>query len=125
LLDFTPSASVGSFEPQTATGITNASFSGSYALGTLGPILQSSSYFAGVLTSSGAGSIAGTVDLNANGVLTPSNSVADTYTTAATGRAALVPTLGDASVLYVVSPTKAVLLDLLTTSPVVVEVVHQ
>jgi hypothetical protein len=125
LLDFTPSASVGSFEPQTATGITSASFSGSYALGTLGPVLQGSSYFAGVLTSSGAGSIAGTVDLNTNGVLTPNNSVADTYTTAATGRAALAPTLGDASVLYVVSPAKAVLLDLQTTSPTVVEVVHQ
>jgi hypothetical protein len=125
LLDFTPSASTGSFEPQTATGITNASFSGSYALGTLGPILQSSSYFSGVLTSSGAGSITGTVDLNTNGVLTPNNSVADTYTAATTGRVALAPTLGDASVVYLVSPTKAVLLDLQTTSPAVVEVVHQ
>jgi hypothetical protein len=125
LLDFTPSASVGSFEPQTATAITTATFSGSYALGTLGPILQSSTYFAGVLTSSGTGSITGTVDLNTNGLLTPNNPLADTYTAATTGRITLAPTLGDASVLYILSPTKAILLDLQTTSPALVEVVHQ
>jgi hypothetical protein len=43
---------------------------------------------------------------------------------ASSGRATFVPAGGDNSVLYIVSPTKAVLLDLTTAFPAVNELQH-
>jgi hypothetical protein len=124
LMDFNAGASAGSFEPQTATGITAATLSGSYALGTLGPLVQSVDEIEGVLTSNGTGSIASTVDVNSDGVLSPDTTITATYVMAGSGRATVTPVGSDNSVLYVVSATKAVQLDLQTANPAVVEVVH-
>jgi hypothetical protein len=125
LMDFTTGASAGQFEAQTATAITNASLNGSYALGSVMPLVQSSNYTEGVFTSAGAGSVTGTIDLNASGSLYPDQTLSASYVTAATGRATFSPAGGDSSVLYVVSPTKVLVLDLQTGNPVVVEAVHQ
>jgi len=125
LMDFSAGASTGSFEPQTATGITAATLSGSYALGTLGPVVQGVSEIEGVLTSTGSGAITSMVDVNTQGMLTADAPILAAYVMASNGRATVTPVGSDNSVLYVVSATKTVQLDLQTTTPAVVEVAHQ
>jgi hypothetical protein len=125
VMDYSAAANAGYFEPQTATGITNASFSGAYAEGTLSPLVQGAPYVAASLTASGGGALSGTVDQNANGTLIPDTALSATYGTAASGRTTITPVAGDNSVAYIVSTTKAVSLDLVTATPVVQEVVHQ
>ena len=124
LMDFTAGAKSGSFDPQTAI-LTNAGFTGPYTLGALSPAVPTGTDVAGVLTSTGAGTAAGTTDQNAAPTLTPDQPLTATYTVAASGRTAATPTPGNTSVLYLVSPTKALLLDLSTGSPVIVELTHQ
>jgi hypothetical protein len=125
LMDFTGSAFTGSFEPQTATGITNASFSGAYAAGTFAPLSQKANFVEAVFTSTGTGSASGAVDLNIAGTLSPDQALAATYVTAATGHTNFTPTVGDNSVLYIISTTKADLLDLSTATPSIEEITHQ
>jgi hypothetical protein len=125
LMDFTGSAFAGSFEPQTATGITNASFSGAYAAGTLAPLSQKANFVEAVITSTGTGSATGTADLNVAGTLSPDQALNATYVAATNGRTTFTPTVGDSSVLYIISPTKADLLDLSTAAPSVEEITHQ
>jgi hypothetical protein len=123
-MDFTPEAFSGSFEPQTATAITNASFSGTYATGSLSPLSASATLLSGAVNSGGAGSATGTEDQSTAGTLAPDASLSATYVAASSGRATFVPAGGDNSVLYIVSPTKAVLLDLTTAFPAVNELQH-
>jgi hypothetical protein len=125
LMDFSGSAFAGSFEPQTATGITNAGFSGAYAVGTLAPLSQKANFVEAVVTSTGTGSATGTVDLNVAGTLSPDQTLSATYVAATTGRTTFTPTAGDNSVLYIISATKADLLDLSTAAPSVEELIHQ
>jgi hypothetical protein len=125
LMDFSGSAFAGSFEPQTATSITNASFSGAYAAGTLAPLSQKANFVEAVLTSTGLGSVTGTVDLNVAGTLSPDQSLAATYVAATSGRTTFTPAAGDNSVLYIISATKTDLLDLSTSVPSVEEITHQ
>jgi hypothetical protein len=124
LMDFTGPAAAGSFEPQTATSISAASFSGAYAAGTLVPLSQAN-YIEAVLTSNGTGSVTGTVDINNANTLSPDQVLAATYVVAATGRTTFTPTAGDSSVLYIISTTKAELLDLTTSLPSIEEITHQ
>ena len=123
--DFSNAVNAGYFEPQTATGFNAAAFSGSYAIGTIEPLSQGSTYSSAVLTSTGAGAITGTQDLNTNGSLTPDNALASSYTVASTGRAAITPGSGNGSVLYIISATRALQLNLSSTNPVIQEVIHQ
>jgi hypothetical protein len=122
-MDFSPPATSGSFEPQTATGITNASFSGTYASGSLNPLSASATLLSAAMSSGGSGAATGTEDENSGGTLTPDAPLSATYLAAASGRATFTPAGGDNSVLYIVSPTKAILLDT-TTYPVVNELLH-
>jgi hypothetical protein len=78
-----------------------------------------------VLTAGGSGSATGTEDLNASGSLSPDTAFTATYAVSANGRSTFVPAPGDNSVLYVITPNKAVLLDLTSGSPVVTELTHQ
>ena len=123
-LDFSTPATSGYFEPQTATGFSAASFSGAYALGSIDPLAQSTGYNTGVITATGAGSLSGTIDQNSDGSLNPDNAVTDTYAVGATGRVVITQT-GSSPVLYIVSATKGLLLDLSSTTPVIEEVAHQ
>jgi hypothetical protein len=121
LMDFTASAAAGSLEPQTATAITAASFKGAYAAGSLAPLSRQANYIEAVITSTGSGSASGTADVNAAGTLSPDQALSATYVVAANGRATFTPSSGDSSVLYVVSATRDVLLDISTAAPVIEE----
>lgn len=125
VVDLTTAATAGYFEPQTATAIANASFSGNYAVGTVQPLAQTATYLTAELTSTGTGSASGTADENTAGTLSPDVSLAGTYVVAPTGRTGSFTALGSGnSVLYVISPTRALLLDLGAAVPVIQEVVQ-
>ncbi len=123
-MDFSTAAFSGSFEPQTVTGITNASFNGTYAAGSLYPFSASATLLSAEMNSGGAGTLTGTEDENSGGTLTPDASLSATYVAASSGRATFAPAGGDNSVLYIISPTKAVLLDTTTAFPAVLELQH-
>jgi len=124
LMDFATSANVGYFEPQTATGIGNATFTGSYSAGTLAPLSGSNTDSSASLSSTGVGAITGTADRATAGTLTPDVALSESYSLATSGRGTIATT-GNGQVLYIISPTKALLLDLTSNSPIVQEVTHQ
>jgi hypothetical protein len=98
----------GSFEPQTAGPFSNASFSGSYALGTLHLFPgRDTNYVAGVITADGAGKLSGTSTTNSGTQISTG-----TYSVDANGRATLSITATSGSqsnlVFYLVSPSKAI-----------------
>jgi Putative Ig domain len=104
--------SFGTFQPQSAGPFTNASLSGSFFFGNL-PFLslpdssQSAVIESGVISFDGKGNISGTGDAVVGGVLSSDQTFTDTYTAASNGRA----TTGSGnSIIYVVSPTKFVVL---------------
>jgi hypothetical protein len=124
VLDFSSPVVTGYFEPQTATGFTVASFNGSYASGTLDPLSQNGVLDSEVLTSTGAGAITGTEDQNATGTLSPDVPVTAGYTVSSAGRVAVTPAAGGSAALYIISPTKALLLNLSSSVPVIQELLH-
>lgn len=130
-MDFSSPTVSGSFEPQTATGISNASFSGTYASGSLNPLSASATLLSAAVNSNGSssgpgnsGSVTGAEDENTGGTLTPDAPLSATYVAAASGRTTFAPAGGDNSVLYIISPTKAILLDITTAHPVLNELLH-
>ena len=96
------------FESQTGGPFNNASFSGTYALGTLPLLYLPGADVVGVLTADGAGNLSGTS--------TPFGSVTQaitgTYSVAANGRTTVSITpatqLPSTLVFYFISPSKAV-----------------
>jgi hypothetical protein len=124
LMDLSTSPNFGYFVPQTATGIGLGSLMGNYSAGTLSPLSQSATYLSEALNSTGNGTISGTADQNTAGTLSPDGPFSASYTVSSTGRAAIVTT-GNGQVLYIISPTQALLLDLTAASPVVRELTHQ
>jgi hypothetical protein len=124
VLDFSTPVLSGYFQGQTSTGFTAASFSGTYAAGSIGPLAQSSIYDSAALNSTGAGAVTGTEDENAAGTATPDVAVSDTYTVGATGRVALTPGAGGNSAVYIISPTKALQIDLNSSIPTIQELQH-
>ncbi|HET9402896.1 MAG TPA: hypothetical protein VFO34_18255 [Candidatus Acidoferrales bacterium] len=109
----------GMFESQNGGPFNNASFSGTYALGTLPLLYVPGSDVAGVLTADGAGNVSGTS--------TPLGSLTQaftgTYSVAANGRTTMSitpnPPLPSALIFYFVSPSKAVGLQLSNSGSVV------
>jgi hypothetical protein len=124
MMDFNTGTSFGYFENQTATSITAATFSGIYATGTLDPLAQSATDSTASITSNGVGALTGTSDQNAAGTLTPDSALSATYTMSATGRGT-ISTTGSGIVFYIISATKAILLDLTSSSPAFQEILHQ
>jgi uncharacterized repeat protein (TIGR01451 family) len=102
----------GSFEPQAGGPFTNASISGSYFFGNLARPASGGSESSGVAASDGAGSITAIQDHNNAGQLFADELFAVTYVVSANGRAVLLgqgPT--DTNVLYIISPSQAVIID--------------
>jgi len=124
VMDFSTPTISGYFEPQTATSISASSFSGNYALGSLEPLAQSAAYGSGDISSTGAGSLSETTDIDAVGTLQPDTAFTATYTTTASGRTTIMQT-GSNQVLYIISTTKALLMDLSSAAPAVQEILHQ
>ena len=122
LMDFATSPNVGYFEPQIGAG--TATFMGSYSAGTLSPLSGSSTYSSAALSSNGTGSLTGTADRATGLTLAPDGPISASYILGATGRGTIA-TSGNGQVFYVISPTKALLLDLTATSPIVQEILHQ
>ncbi len=123
VVDFTSAATAGYFEPQTATALSASSFSGNYAIGTTLPLTQAATYLTAEAVASGTGTVSGTADQNANATLSPDVSLSGTYVVAPSGRSTFTALGSGTSVLYIVSSTKAYLLDMATTTPAVEEVI--
>jgi len=123
MLDFSSNVTAGYFEPQTTTTFNAAAFGGTYSEGSLHPLVSAVTDAEASLTSNGTGSISGTVDINTSGTLALDNALAATYIVGTTGRTP-VTTTGSSPVLYIVSATKAVAVDLSSANPVVQEIVH-
>ncbi|WP_158824193.1 cadherin repeat domain-containing protein [Granulicella sp. S156] len=121
-MNFSGEVQTGYFEPQTATGFSLASLDGTYALGVLAPLSNGSDSTA-ELSSTGTGSISGTQDQNSQGTLSPDNSLSATYTVGSNGRAVLGGG-ASGSVIYIISATKALVLDLGSSNPKVQEIQH-
>jgi hypothetical protein len=124
VVDLTTAATAGYFEPQTATSLSAGSFSGSYAIGSTLPLAQAATYLTAEALASGTGTVSGTADQNANGTLSADVSFSGTYVVAPSGRATFTALGSGTSVLYVVSGSKAYLLDTATTTPVIEDVIQ-
>ncbi len=101
------SVAFGMLEPQSAPPYTNASLFGTYLGGTINPALSPLVDYTGYLLADGNGGLAGFANTSGPSG-TGTQSYAATYQVDATGRA--VVTGPPAGIMYIVSPTKAVLL---------------
>jgi len=124
LMDFATSPNFGYFVPQTAAAINLASFTGNYSAGTLSPLAQTAPELTEAIAATGTGSLTGTADQNIAATLTPDAAFTATDTIAASGRG-VIATSGNGQVLYIISPTQALLLDQTTVNPAIREVIHQ
>ena len=124
-----PDSSVlfGFGDPQTATSLTNSALSGSYAgLATL-PMTLRVTIFSGEFTANGAsptGSLTGSEDIGAPSGASSGVSVNSTYSVSSTpvnGRGTFTGSVGGSSaIVYVVSPTKFVVVSASDSNPAVV-----
>jgi len=122
-MNFSGEVQTGYFEPQTATSFSLASLDGTYALGVLAPLTSYGDDSTAELSSTGTGSISGTQDQNSQGTLSPDNSLSATYTVGSNGRAVLGGG-ASGSVIYIISATKALTLDLGSSNPKIQEIQH-
>jgi hypothetical protein len=116
VVDQNPSATSGTLQPQSAGPFNAASLSGSFIFGDGPPAAKPSTLQSGVASADGVANIGGTIDQNQAGVLTGSMGLTDTYAVAANGRVVLN---GSKQIMYIISPSKAVVLnsDPANTSP--------
>jgi hypothetical protein len=116
-----PSNSVesGFVESQTGSPFTNASLKATFFFGTTNQVEQNVSDNSGVATFNGAGAVTGTSDSASTGGLSPGQAFSDTYSvtngTGTPGRGTIIGT-GTNLIFYIVSPTKAVLMDASTNT---------
>jgi len=122
-MNFSSAVQTGYFEPQTATGFSLGSLNGTYAFGVLAPLTNNGSDSTAVVTFTGTGSVSGTQDQNGQGNLGPDNILSATYTVGSNGRAVLGAG-GSGSILYIISPTKALMIDLGSSNPKIQEIQH-
>jgi hypothetical protein len=124
MMDFTSPVNFGYFEPQTATSFSAGSFSGSYSAGTLEPLVVTTANSVASLVSTGASAVTGNADLNSNGTLTADYAIAEAYVVSPTGRTVVTTTANSKPILYIISTTKALSIDLSSGSPIVQEIQH-
>ena len=120
-------SSIGSADTiigQVVLNICAASFSGTYGSGTLAPLSQSGVFDIAALNSTGAGALTGTQDQNVAGTLSSDVALTAIYAVNSAGRVAITPGAGSASAVYIISPTKALMINLSSANPVVQELVH-
>jgi hypothetical protein len=100
------------FQQQTATTFSNSSIDGTYSFASIPPPAVLASASSGVFTSSGSGSASVIID-NASpyGILTSGASSNYNVTVSSNGRTVTTNSDGGAGVLYVISPTTAVIMD--------------
>jgi hypothetical protein len=97
----------GSIEPQVGGPFSTTAAMGTFVLGTMTAMSSTASYLSGVGVLDGAGGITATTDLSQPGQLFPDRPYTDTYTVAPSGRGTTAAGLA----LYVISPSKVVLMD--------------
>jgi len=123
-----PDSSVlfGFGDPQAATPLTNAALSGAYAGLATAPVTLGVTIFSGEFTANGAsptGTIAGTEDIGAPSGATLGFGVNSTYSISSTptnGRGTLTGNIGgNSAIVYVVSPTKFVVVSASDLNPAV------
>jgi hypothetical protein len=108
----------GFFEPQTGQPFNTASANGSYSFGSAAPMTPNVSNESGIASFDGAGNVTGTNDSNSLGSgLSGNHFFSDNYSVAASGRGTTVGGV----IFYIISPTKAVLIDPQSTNPSVQE----
>ena len=101
---------VGTLQPQTGGPFSNASVSGTYAGGTIFPVLTSVTNSVAAVLADGAGHITGSQYTSGPAGPGGPNNLTLTYQIDSTGRAVVDQNGQEFGVLYVVSPTKLVLL---------------
>jgi hypothetical protein len=109
------SVTTGSFEPQTGGPFGNTSASGTYAFGSISPIAVANADQSGVATFT-TPNVTGAIDNNSSGTLSAGKAITSTYSIDSTGLGLLPAgcsiTGGTCQdVLFIVSPSKAVLLE--------------
>jgi hypothetical protein len=124
VLDFSTPVLSGYFQNQASTGFTASSFSGTYAAGSVEPLSQTSIFDSAALNSNGASAVTGTEDEAVNGTNSPDIALTDSYSVGSTGRVVLTPAAGGNAAIYIVSPTKALQIDLTSSNPVIQELQH-
>jgi hypothetical protein len=75
-------------------------------------------------SSTGSGTLTGTQDQNASGTLSPDVALTGSYTVSSAGRVAVTPAAGGPYAAYIVSPTKALLINLSSSNPAIQELLH-
>lgn len=110
----------GFVESQTGGPFSASSVSGTYAFGTIHPEGTGVSDGAGVAAFDGVSAVSGTSDDNSGGSLSPNGAFGQSYSVGSTGLV-LIPancTIGTTcqTLMYIISPTKAVVTDIDTTS---------
>ena len=114
----------GTLDLQTGSSFTNATLKATFFFGTTNQVEQNVSDNSGVATFNGAGAVTGTSDSASIGsVLNPGQPFSDTYFvtngTGTPGRGTITGS-GTNLIFYIVSPTKAVLMDASTnTNPAI------
>ncbi len=110
-----------SSEPVTGGPFTNASLSGTFSFATTDPPIAEDTTSTGYATFDGSGNVTGTSDDNAAGLLSLGNAFSQTYAVSASGRTVLPATGTPQTLIYIISPTKVVFLDIRpsTTNPTI------
>jgi hypothetical protein len=114
-LDFSSSTHTGYLEPQTISSFSQASLSGTLTAGNLSSGFETGASI-GAFPSTGTGSVSRVQDQNDVNTLNPDQSVSATDNVGPNGRVTLGGG-GSGTVLYIVSPTKRILIDLGRNSP--------
>jgi hypothetical protein len=114
-----PIVSFGYFEPQTGTTFTNASLTGNYSFGQAAPSAVGGQLQTGVEALDGAGNLSGTADaIQPGSLLYPAQSLAGgSYSIDSTGFGTITWTGTLYNAFYVISPTKWVEIDTVSTAP--------
>ena len=101
----------GDAEPNVGGPFTNASLTGTYAFGTITPVMAANALTEGVATYDGAGNVTATFDINESGFLSLGNVVTGTYAVSANGRV-VSPASGNTQTLtYIIDSGKLVRFD--------------
>jgi hypothetical protein len=95
----------GFFELQVGSNFSNASLVGNYFFGTQPLVVNGGDVGVGIATLDGTGNVTGTSDYNDGGTIT-TDTFTDTLSVAASGRATTSET-----VIYVISPSKLLMID--------------
>ncbi|HTA24738.1 MAG TPA: putative Ig domain-containing protein [Terriglobales bacterium] len=106
----------GFMEAQSGTPFSNASLSGTYAGGTVAPVLAGAGTQVDIALGDGIGTIDFTTDSNTTGGLVQNQASSGSYTLVSSGRGTLVPISGgQPEIFYMVSPTEFI--SLFSTDP--------